>query len=131
MERLPTLGELAEKTNPDGGSGPAEYRSVFVRTLVAQLKRSAQKFEHETYDIVTIQNMRKVLQDICSSCFHSGKLEQWEVLCNRKNNTDEDMQKGIIHADVRFTQRSATHTVLITVSRKKELLRGWFNNRRA
>ena len=44
---------------------------------------------------------------------HQGFIEQWKVLCSKKNNKMEDILDGRINIDISYKQRNCLNTTTI------------------
>jgi hypothetical protein len=51
--------------------------------------------------------------DLLSDLFELGKIIQYDVLCDDRNNTDEDLRLGIVHFVVRYRQKNCFNTTEI------------------
>lgn len=56
-----------------------------------------------------------------SEYYENGKIDQWRIQCNGKNNTSADMAKGIFVIDVHYKQNNCLNTTMIRYTiREKE-----------
>ena len=56
-----------------------------------------------------------------SEFYEKGKIDQWRIQCNGKNNTAEDMGKGIFVIEVHYKQKNCLNTTTIKYTvREKE-----------
>ena len=57
-----------------------------------------------------------VVNDFLSEIADEGKIEQWKVVCDKRNNKYSDMEQGIYHVDIQYKQRNCLNITQINIT---------------
>ena len=57
-----------------------------------------------------------VMGDFLSEMVVEGKIEQWKIVCDKRNNKYTDMENGVYHLDIQYKQRNCLNITQINIT---------------
>jgi len=93
-----------------------ETRAVNSKRLLANIQQIEQVFteyqilwSNESLRNAAIEMIDSVLEDIAKN----GRITQWNVICDYRNNKVSDMAKGIYRIEITYRQANCLNTTVL------------------